>query len=62
MKGSVNYLGIFFMLLIAAILGGVTNWLLLQYMPPEILTRINGRVNNNEIRLERIENQVRNSQ
>jgi len=57
-KKSVTYGGIFSLLAIATILGVAASWLLLEFLPPEIFTRINGRVNNNAIRLQRIERQL----
>lgn len=57
-KKSITYGGIFSLLAIATILGVAASWLLLEFLPPEILTRINGRVNSNAIRLQRIERQL----
>ncbi|AFY76990.1 hypothetical protein Ple7327_1622 [Pleurocapsa sp. PCC 7327] len=57
-KKRVTYRGIFSLLVVIAILAVAANWLLFQFFPPGILTRINGRVNNNEIRLQRIERQL----
>jgi hypothetical protein len=60
-KQSVTYGGIFSLLALMTSLGVAASWLLLEFLPPEILTRINGRVNNNAIRLQRIERQLNTS-
>ncbi len=54
-----TYKGILGMLATVAIFGGLTTWMMLQFMPPELLNRINARTNNIEIRLKKIEQQKR---
>lgn len=44
----------------ASIAGALVSWLLIQVAPPGVLYRTNGRVNNLEIRMQRLENSLKN--
>jgi prefoldin subunit 5 len=56
---TLTYRGIAGYLLIVATYSILLVWVLMHLWPPAVLTRINGRVNNLEIRLDRIEKQRR---
>ncbi|MGB7440931.1 MAG: hypothetical protein WA919_07675 [Coleofasciculaceae cyanobacterium] len=43
----------------ASITGALVSWLLMQLAPPGVLYRTNGRVNNLEIRMQRLENALK---
>ena len=45
-------------MLVASTTGGLLSWALIRLAPPSELGRINGRVNNLEIRMQRLEKQI----